>query len=340
MVANSREQMSKFLYVVSDLVKTEYINVMLLDDMNTSRLKTHAHQVEEDKLKEITKGQEGNNNRARFTVPAAPVGRPTQQGVSSGIGGSQRQNRLYARQDQEDSLDVVTGNSEARKVCGPTLLKDIWKLPLGKIVDVSFNSHNQAIRKEGRKLSSFLGIIARTPKLTPLHVDDWRNFDIEENKKLLNFVRKKFSIPKCGKASTLKSLEKKWKNYKCQLKGDHIPKYKTKDALLKNRPSRISRDQWSDLASYWLSDKAKRRTQANRNNRTKQKMSRTGGSKSIATLINEQDMINEKMSNSEGSTDQPTHHVAWKGDVYFQVLGNERSGYVRSLGLGPTPSAL
>ncbi|KAH0672872.1 hypothetical protein KY290_025113 [Solanum tuberosum] len=46
------------------------------------------------------------------------------------------------------------------------------------------------------------------------------------------------------------------------------------------------------------------------------------------------------MSNSEGSTDQPPHRVAWKGDVYSQVLGNERSGYVRGLGLGPTPSAL
>ncbi|KAG5610192.1 hypothetical protein H5410_021473 [Solanum commersonii] len=58
-------------------------------------------------------------------------------------------------------------------MCGPTLLKDIWKLPLGKIVDVSFNSR----------------IIARTLELTPLHVDDWRNFDSEEKKKLLNFVR-------------------------------------------------------------------------------------------------------------------------------------------------------
>ncbi|KAH0729478.1 hypothetical protein KY289_000666 [Solanum tuberosum] len=52
---------------------------------------------------------------------ATPAGRPTQQGNSSGIGGGQHQNRLYAlqrqnrlyalqaRQDQEDSPDVVTG---------------------------------------------------------------------------------------------------------------------------------------------------------------------------------------------------------------------------------------
>ncbi|KAL3328105.1 hypothetical protein AABB24_035648 [Solanum stoloniferum] len=68
-----------------------------------------------------------------------------------------------------------SGNSEARKIRGPTLLKDIWKLPPGKIIDVPFNSRNQSIGKEGRKLASFLGIIARTPELTPLNVDDWRN---------------------------------------------------------------------------------------------------------------------------------------------------------------------
>ncbi|KAH0689079.1 hypothetical protein KY289_016437 [Solanum tuberosum] len=52
------------------------------------------------------------------------------------------------------------------------------------------------------------------------------------------------------------------------------------------------------------------------------------------------DMINEKKSNSEGSTDQPPHRVSWKGNVYSHVLGNERSGYVRGLGLGSTPSVL
>ncbi|XP_019251293.1 PREDICTED: uncharacterized protein LOC109230225 [Nicotiana attenuata] len=268
----------------------------------------------------------------------------------------------------------MQGNSEPRKVRGPTLLKDIWKLPPEKVVDVPFNDRNQVIGEKGRKLASFLGIIARTPELTPLHVDDWRNFDKEEKKKLVDFVRKKFSIPRRGKAYVLNSLGKKWKDYKCDLKGEYLPKYKTKDALLKNIPSRISRDQWSGLVSYWLSDKAKRRTQANRNNRANQKMPHTGGSKSIATLMDEQavngveptraqifllthkqykdgrpldvdsanaiEMINERMNNSEISTDQPPRSVAWEGDVYSEVFGNDKSGYTRGLGLGPTPSVL
>ncbi|MCD9560466.1 hypothetical protein HAX54_019148 [Datura stramonium] len=52
------------------------------------------------------------------------------------------------------------------------------------------------------------------------------------------------------------------------------------------------------------------------------------------------DMINEKLSNSEGSNEQHPRSVAWKGDLYSQVLGNEKTGYVRGLGLGPTPSTL
>ncbi|KAK6775959.1 hypothetical protein RDI58_026960 [Solanum bulbocastanum] len=46
------------------------------------------------------------------------------------------------------------------------------------------------------------------------------------------------------------------------------------------------------------------------------------------------------MSNNERSTDQPRHNVAWEGDVYSYVLGNDKSEHVRGLRLGPTPSVL
>ncbi|KAH0700751.1 hypothetical protein KY284_014966 [Solanum tuberosum] len=201
---------------------------------------------------------------------------------------SENHNQTQDHDDQSNELTNSAGGTdesgilEARKLRGPTLLNDIWKLPPGKTIDVAFNSGTQAIGKEGQKFSSFLGIIARTPVLTPLHIGDWRNFDNEEKKKLLNFVR--------------------------------------------------------------------RRTQANRNNRTKRKMPHTGGSKSIVTLMDDQtangreptraeifllphkllvdggplddDSAKEiKRRNSEGSTDQLPHRVAWKGDVYSQFPG-------------------
>nr|XP_009795085.1 PREDICTED: uncharacterized protein LOC104241830 [Nicotiana sylvestris]XP_009795086.1 PREDICTED: uncharacterized protein LOC104241830 [Nicotiana sylvestris]XP_009795087.1 PREDICTED: uncharacterized protein LOC104241830 [Nicotiana sylvestris]XP_009795088.1 PREDICTED: uncharacterized protein LOC104241830 [Nicotiana sylvestris] len=94
------------------------------------------------------------------------------------------------------------------------------------------------------------------------------------------------------------------------------------------------------LAMKFKRMKNQRRTQANRNNRAKQNMPHTGGSKSIDTLMDEQDMMNERLRDTDGSNDQPPRSVAWEGDVYSQVLENDKSGYVRGLGLGPTPSML
>ena len=54
-----------------------------------------------------------------------------------------------------------------------------------------------------------------------------------------------------------KSIGKKWRDYKRDLKAMYVTNYKTKDALMKNRPSHKPRDQWSCLISYWLSEKAK-----------------------------------------------------------------------------------
>lgn len=56
-------------------------------------------------------------------------------------------------------------------------------------------------------------------------------------------------------------------------------------------------------------------------------MAHTGGSKIIATLMNEQDLMKEKLSNDEILEEQSHDSVAWEGDVYSQVLGKEKSGF-------------
>ena len=47
--------MNKFLYGMSDFVKIECRNVMLMGDMNISRLMNDAHEVQGDKLREHAK---------------------------------------------------------------------------------------------------------------------------------------------------------------------------------------------------------------------------------------------------------------------------------------------
>ncbi|WMV19103.1 hypothetical protein MTR67_012488 [Solanum verrucosum] len=68
MVAYPRVQVSKFLFGVSDLVKIECRNAMLLEDMNISRLMTHAQQVERDKFKEQRENQQEVADTLRIRV--------------------------------------------------------------------------------------------------------------------------------------------------------------------------------------------------------------------------------------------------------------------------------
>ncbi|XP_075113257.1 uncharacterized protein LOC107825631 isoform X3 [Nicotiana tabacum] len=72
--------------------------------------------------------------------------------------------------------------------------------------------------------------------------------------------------------------------------------------------------------SFVLTQTEKNCSQANRINRAKQKMPHMGGSKSIATFMNEKEMTNERMCNSERFTEQPPRSVAWEGDVYSQNI--------------------
>lgn len=83
----------------------------------------------------------------------------------------------------------MLGYVEVRKARGPTLLKDIWNMSPRKKIEVQLKCHNQAIRKEGQKLASILGIIARNSKLTPLNIDDWRCFDQDQKNKLVELVK-------------------------------------------------------------------------------------------------------------------------------------------------------
>lgn len=64
-------------------------------------------------------------------------------------------------------------------------------------------------------------------------------------------------IHACGEKWVLRSLGKKWKEYKCDLKSDYFELCKSLHELLSNRPEHIPRDQWTTLALCWHSDKVK-----------------------------------------------------------------------------------
>ncbi|KAB1219615.1 hypothetical protein CJ030_MR3G011125 [Morella rubra] len=134
---------------------------------------------------------------------------------------------------------------------------------------------------------------------------------------------KRFTIPEpplgdIVKSWFLKDLGEKWRNYKCSLKQNILM-----------RPLRLRRH----------------RSHAGKQNRSLQTTVHTAGSKSFARYAHELRRMEEIGLNDSGSSQTSNEFrvdgsIGWSpSDRYAQVIGPERHGRIRGVGLGPTPSS-
>jgi hypothetical protein len=54
----------------------------------------------------------------------------------------------------------------------------------------------------------------------------------------------------------LKSLNRKWKEYKAKLKGDYKREGMTEEDVARNCPPDVHPHQWRELVHYWFSERA------------------------------------------------------------------------------------
>ncbi|KAB1215802.1 hypothetical protein CJ030_MR3G007102 [Morella rubra] len=136
-------------------------------------------------------------------------------------------------------------------------------------------------------------------------------------------MTKRFTIPEpplgdIVKSWFLKDLGEKWRNYKCSLKQNILM-----------RPLRLRRH----------------RSHAGKQNRSLQTTVHTAGSKSFARYAHELRRMEEIGLNDSGSSQTSNEFrvdgsIGWSpSDRYAQVIGPERHGRIRGVGLGPTPSS-
>ncbi|XP_071931281.1 uncharacterized protein [Coffea arabica] len=174
---------------------------------------------------------------------------------------------------------------------GPT--RCLKLLAEGMRISVTTNELGQPVGPEASKLVSFLGTLARNGNLAPLTYVDWRAVPEESKENMWEEVQKKFEIDPNSKSWVIKSLGKKWKDWKSKLKTAHYITHATDEERLADRDERVLPEQWAYLVSHWSSEEAEKRSATNRANRAQQKFGHVTGTKSFARIREEQTQLRE-----------------------------------------------
>lgn len=73
---------------------------------------------------------------------------------------------------------------------GPTYLADVWAIkPNKKRIQVAYNRRGQPIGVTKKKLTGYLGTLARNGQLAPLDIDDWRKVPKVRKEEMINLVK-------------------------------------------------------------------------------------------------------------------------------------------------------
>ncbi|KAB1213475.1 hypothetical protein CJ030_MR5G003455 [Morella rubra] len=160
---------------------------------------------------------------------------------------------------------------------------------------------------------------------------------------------KRFTIPEpplgdIVKSWFLKDLGEKWRNYKCSLKQKFFDEAFTPQYVKNNAPTDVNLEQFCKLVDFWYSDAGRHRSHAGKQNRSLQTTVHTAGSKSFARyaheLANGGDWIERFRKFTNFQQFRVDGSIGWSpSDRYAQVIGPERHGRIRGVGLGPTPSS-
>ncbi|KAL7238004.1 hypothetical protein ACSBR2_004161 [Camellia fascicularis] len=321
-------------------------------------------------------------SQMQFHHPSVSNGQPhqPQQGLSpsqpqTGLDlGSQPHQPPQGLSPTQLQTGLDMGNAKSSSIRrtrgrGPTRCLDVWNME-GKI-SVSINELGQPIGLEAPKLTNFLGTIARNGHMAPLNYVEWRALPDEIKEKMWQQVQSKFEIDPKSKSWVLKSIGKKWKDWKAELKASRYNTHKIDEKRLADCDERVVPDQWRILISFWNSKEAKERSVTNKASRAQQKITHTTGRKSFAQVREEQRVkrpdkepsraelfiltrtrkdgqpVNKESSvlisqlrERAAQQKETSQNGTVEDDILSQVMGQDRHGRVRTYGLGPAPSDL
>ncbi|KAM0901406.1 hypothetical protein ACQ4PT_019962 [Festuca glaucescens] len=124
-------------------------------------------------------------------------------------------------------------------------------------------------------------------KHIPPKTIDWR--DVDKEKKLLvwDHLQAFYELDSIALKYVINTSQRKWKEWKADLKKTKFDPELTDEELMHNRDDRISEADWKDLLKYWRSPEFEARSSTAKENRAKSTVPHTAGSKSHARVTQE-----------------------------------------------------
>ncbi|XP_062014615.1 uncharacterized protein LOC133731201 [Rosa rugosa] len=115
--------------------------------------------------------------------------------------------------------------SDEKKRRGPTLMSDIIHGRCkGARMEVTYNKKGQPIGLGGKRLATFIGVMARTT--IPITYETWPAVKNSLKEMIWSMVQKSFIVDPRSKKDVLSSARRKWKSFKSTLTTKYILKYK------------------------------------------------------------------------------------------------------------------
>ncbi|KAI8568970.1 hypothetical protein RHMOL_Rhmol02G0242500 [Rhododendron molle] len=165
-------------------------------------------------------------------------------------------NSLSCHQLKTGIEEIAGSRKKAKRARGPTFMCKVWGQHNNECVQVFFNDKGQPISNYST-LSHFLGTIARNGKYAPLQYKTWHKMPKVFKEDMFALVLQKFDFSPGHKRWFLKSLSKKWRNWKATMKRDHHDSNLSIEEQIHSPPDRVQADQWKELVKYWHQDAKK-----------------------------------------------------------------------------------
>ncbi|RYQ92921.1 hypothetical protein Ahy_B09g099161 [Arachis hypogaea] len=227
-------------------------------------------------------------------------------------------------------------------------VREAMERPNGRRIMLRFNNEKQPVGDEAGLLSGVLGMLGSDYGKFSICEESWRHVTTKDK--------------------VYFECVKSWKDTRLRLYDDYYEPTLSTEENIENRPPGIDRDHWRWYLDYRAKPETKEKCRKNAINRSKQLYTHTGGSKSLArrreeeseqegrivsrgelwikvhkrrdgSYINDEAReIGERLLEIEQQDE--SSRVLSQNDSIAQVFGREKSGRVRGVGFGPTPSQL